>query len=170
MSVDYRMKIIRFKNGNKEPEILCEVEDYNKIKSMIDDLEEAYNYPDSLDKLLKKDEYFYKIITLDNIRSLIQKKKADIEKCKDKIAEIKENLKAYYAGGKHCPEIEEDLREELSIYEECINPDSEEDNDIWCLRVAETVENDIIFVSEYLKPLNYDDKENGLYMILEGNC
>lgn len=170
MSVDYGMKIIRYKNENKEPEILCEVGEYNKIKSIVEDLEETYNYPDSLNNLLDKKEYFYKLVTLDNIKSLIQKKKADIEKCKDKIVEIKENLKAYYAGGKHCPEIEEDLREELSIYKECIDPDSEEDNDIWSLKVAETIENDMIFVSEYLKPLNYDDKENGLYMILEGSC
>ena len=171
MSVDYGMKIVRYKNGKKEPEVLCEVVDYNKIKAIIEDLEETYNYHSSLKSLMDKDDYyFYTVITLQNIEDFIIKKKKDIEKCKNKISEVKENLKAYYQSGNHNENIENDLREELSIYEECINPDSDEDNDIYGLKVAESIQEDIIFVNDYLKPLSYEETLDGLYIILEGSC
>ena len=166
MSRYITMKLCRYVGENKKPEILCDVQNYNKISCIIDDLSENYNYPDSLENKTNKECMDYKVYTIESVKEYIDKKKQDIEACKEKVKELKDYLKAYYQGGHHNVDIENDLREEINIYEECINPNNHEENDICCLNTAESFLSDIDFITEYLKPLKNEDDENKVFIVL----
>lgn len=166
MSKYITMKVARYVGENKNPEILCDVKDYNKISCIVDDLSDTYNYPNSLENNTKKECMDYKVYTIEAITEYIKKKKCDIEACKEKIKELKDYLKAYYQGGHHNVDIEDGLREEIYTYEECVNPNNHEENDICCLNAAESFLSDIDFITEYLKPLKDEDDENKVFIVL----
>lgn len=170
MSSALGMKIIRQTRSGKFEE-LCNLDYFNKIKNIVDYMDEfTISYPDQLKKFMQDKEASYEVFNINSFKQFVNLANNNIEDYKKRIAELKENLKAYYQGGKYCPEIEEDLREEISTYEELIGKEGKENSydDNWYFnrQIGLDIIEDIDFVSEYLKPEDYKDPEENLYIII----
>lgn len=170
MSSTFGMKIVR-QTRNGKFEKLCALDCFNKIKNIIDYMEDfTISYPDELKKFMQDKEPSYQVFNINSFKQFVNLADNNIEDYKKRIAELKENLKAYYQGGKYCSEIEEELREEISTYEELIKEEGKENSydDNWYFnrQVGLDIIEDINFVSEYLKPEDYNDPEENLYIII----
>ena len=165
----------KYKDGKFKT--LMTLEDINIVKDFADDLVDYkiaggdvidfINMKNNIDEFVP-DLEVYDINSFYKCAEFAVKRINEYEK---RIADIKERLNVYYSGGKHCPEIEADLLEELHTYQECVSANdadwegnSFDYNWYFILKTINKIINSIEIICDY--GFNEWDKDYKDYIVL----
>lgn len=175
MSRDVKMYIVGVTKEGKVKELAMSNSYLGIFKEISSDLQNQEVFNINIDMIrthfrLKDKEYteyeVYDINSLKAVRNLIEK---NIQKYKDQEKEVKEFLKAYYAGGKYNSEIEEGLLDQLSTIQGCISEDDGDGNSWDCNQATLLKE-----VNWFINGLDFynhcfvnEDEIKDLYFVLE---
>lgn len=175
MSRDVKMYIVGVTKERKAKELAASDNYLGVFKVIATDLQNQQVFDDNTEKIKtyfnsKNQEYSeYEIYNLDSLKAIKKILEKNIQRYKDQEQEVKEFLKAYYAGGKYNSEIEENLLDQLNTIQGCISEDDSDGNS-WdynqtsLLKEVNWIINGLDF---YNRCFVNEDEIKDLYFVLE---